>query len=85
MKDHLKNLRSWGMATDAPSVLLRSRHDGSYLEVFDWVSKEVVDTAHKDPRVLAMWDAFGKVCDYVTLKDLKEAPEMFAHFDRVEL
>ncbi|MDP1825603.1 MAG: hypothetical protein Q8L48_20250 [Archangium sp.] len=85
MKKHLENLRSWGMATDAPAVLLKSKHDGSYLEIFDWVSKEVVDAAHHDPRVLAMWDAFGKVCDYVTLKDLHEGAEMFASFERIEL
>lgn len=85
MKEHLANLRAWGMATQAPAVLLKSKHDGTFLEIFDWVSKETVDAAHHDPRVLAMWDAFGKVCDYVTLKDLKEAPELFAHFERVEL
>ena len=63
--------------------MLRSR-DGTVLEVFEWKSVKAVGDAHSDPRVLEMWQAFDKVCTYVTLGSLKEAKDVFPGFERLE-
>ena len=43
--------------------------------------QEAIEEAHKNPRVLAMWDKFFAVCDCVPLKTVPEAEMMFAGFE----
>jgi len=81
---HVPALRALGLATDAPPVILRSPANGNLVEIFDWVSEEAVQRAHSMPEVIAMWDAFDVVCDFLKLAQLAEAETLFAHFERVE-
>lgn len=73
-------LRREGLVTDRVPVIVRAK-DGTIIEVSEWKSREAIDEAHKNPRVLAMWDKFFAVCDCVPLKTVPEAEMMFAGFE----
>ncbi|MBK8257239.1 MAG: hypothetical protein IPK82_31765 [Polyangiaceae bacterium] len=83
VKEHTPILRSQGLATDRTPIVGHSA-DGTIVEVFEWVSREAIESAHTNPTVLAMWDRFGKVCDYVKLSDLKESANLFAEFGALD-
>jgi hypothetical protein len=76
--DHVPQLRAWGLATDRPCLTMAAA-DGTLVEVFEW-REGAVEAAHKDSRVLAMWEAFAAACTIVTLRELAETAEMFATF-----
>lgn len=82
LKTHVPVLRELGLATDKPVLMLKSTHDGTILEIFEWKSQEAVATAHEHPRVLEMWKRFGECCDYISLGALKESEGPFPHFER---
>ena len=84
MRDHLPVLRARGLATDAPSTVLRAA-DGTLVEIFDWRSPEAIDAAHADPEVAKLWARYAACCDYITLGDLSESRTMFPSFERVPL
>jgi hypothetical protein len=84
MREHLPVLRAQGLATNRPSTVLRAA-DGTLLEVFEWASQSAIDSAHRNPAVLAMWGRYAACCDYTTLKDLPEAGTMFPGFALVEI
>lgn len=77
---HVKTLRGQGLATDRPSVVMRSYADGTYLEVFEWTSHEAAQKAHQDPVVQEIWGKMGAVADFVTLAELQESTAPFPHF-----
>lgn len=79
---HLPLLRQLGLATDAPSLVLRAS-DGCMLEHFEWVDQAAIDSAHSHPDVLAMWERYSACCEYVTLADLPNASSMFPEFEYV--
>jgi hypothetical protein len=79
MKTHLSTLAAEGLVTDRTSILMKAG-DGTVLEVFEWKSKDAIASAHTNPRVVAMWERYGAVCDYVPLTTIAEAKEMFAEF-----
>ena len=84
VREHLPILRGEGLATERPPLVLRAA-DGTLLEVFEWASNEAVERAHASPAVQKLWERFGAVSDYAKLADLREAGEMFAHFEPVDL
>ena len=75
-------LRKEGLVTDRVPVMMRAK-DGTIIEVSEWKSQEAIAEAHKNPRVLAMWDKFFAVCDCVPLKTVPEAEMMFAGFEPI--
>ena len=79
MNDHVATLRSLGLATDRPPIVMEAK-DGTMVEVFEWVSPEAIEAAHGNPTVLKMWEAYGQVCDFVPLAQVPEASQMFAEF-----
>lgn len=84
VRGHLPTLRREGLVGDGPALAGRAR-DGTIVEVFEWKSKEAIDAAHENPAVLAMWDRFGKACEYRTIADLDESKEMFSPFAPIDL
>ncbi len=84
MKTHLPTLRAEGLAAEGPSLCGRAK-GGTIVEVFQWKSQAAIDSAHENPRIVAMWDEFSKVCDYALLNSLAEAGEMFASFEPIDL
>ena len=75
-------LRKEGLVTDRIPVIMRAR-DGTIIEVSEWKSQQAIEEAHRNPRVLAMWDKFFAVCDCVPLKTVPEAETMFAGFSPI--
>jgi quinol monooxygenase YgiN len=75
-------LRKEGLVTDRAPVIMRAK-DGTIIEVSEWKSQQAIEEAHKNPRVLALWDKFFAVCDCVPLNTLAEAETMFAGFEPI--
>lgn len=80
MKTHLPRLRKEGLATDRESIMMEAA-DGTIVEVFEWVSEEAIQNAHKNPEVLKMWGEYAEVCDYVPIGSLAEAGNLFSGFE----
>ncbi len=78
-KTHHPILLQLGLATDRIPVIMLAK-DGTVIEVFEWVSAETIQQAHKHPEVLKMWAAYADACDYIPLSQLEEASNMFADF-----
>ena len=79
-RQHLPVLRTQGLATDRPSYAMRAA-DGTIVEVFEWKSQAAIDSAHLNPAVAKMWERYAEACEYVALKNLKEAGDLFAAFE----
>jgi hypothetical protein len=82
VRNRVPTLLKEGFATDREPIIVRAR-DGTIIEVSEWISREAIDAAHKNPNVLAMWDKFFAICECVPLKTLAEASDMFAGFEPV--
>lgn len=79
MKTHVEILRNEGLATERPSIMMRSK-DGTIIEVFGWKSKEAIESAHINPAVQKMWQAYGKVCEYIPVGEIEEINNLFSEF-----
>lgn len=78
-KKHWDRLNELGLASERRPVLMESEN-GSIVEVFGWKSKEAIEEAHTHPRVLAMWDEYNALCDYVPIQTVPEAEKVFSEF-----
>lgn len=83
VRSRVPTLLKENLVTDRVPVMMRAR-DGTIIEVSEWKSREAIEAAHKNPRVLAMWEKFFALCDCVPLNTLAEAQEMFAGFEPIE-
>ena len=82
VRSRVPTLRNEDLVTDRVPVIVRARN-GTIVEVSEWKSGEAIEAAHRNPRVLAMWDKFFALCDCVPLMTLPEAETMFAGFDPI--
>jgi hypothetical protein len=82
VRNHMPPLRAEGLVTDRKPIVMRAA-DGTVIEVFEWVSREAIEGAHKNPVVLDLWKKFEAVCWYETPSNLAEFQNMFAHFEPV--
>jgi hypothetical protein len=82
VRNHLPPLRAEGLVTDRTSIVMRCA-DGTIVEVFEWVSQEIIVGAHKNPVVLDLWKRFEAVCWYETPANLPEFQNMFGHFEPI--
>jgi len=78
-KTHVTRLRTEGLVTDRNPTLLENA-DGCIIEMFEWLSPEAIQQAHRNIEVHKMWAEFAEVCDYVPLCDLPETKGLFAEF-----
>ena len=75
---------------DAEVMALVRRHvpalrkEGLLIEIASWKSEDSARAAHANPRVMEIWGAFAACCDFQQLKNLAEAQQEFAHFERLE-
>ena len=83
VRDRVPTLRQEGLVSDRVPIVMRAA-DGTIIEVSEWKSQAAIEAAHENPNVLAMWDRFYAACDFVLLKDLPEAAEMFAGFEPID-
>jgi quinol monooxygenase YgiN len=82
VRDRVPTLRKEELVTDRIPTIMRAR-DGTIIEVSECKSREAIEAAHKNPRVLEMWNRFFDLCDCVPLNTLSEAKEMFAGFEPI--
>jgi quinol monooxygenase YgiN len=82
VRSRVPTLRKEGLVTDRVPVIMRAK-DGTIIEVSEWKSDEAIEKAHQNPRVLAMWDKFGAVCDCIPLNLVPESATMFAGFEPI--
>src|SRR6266404_6508916 len=82
VRNRVPTLRMEGLVTDRVPVMMRAK-DGTIIEVSEWKSQQAIEEAHRNPRVLAMWDKFFAVCDCVPLKTVPESETMFAGFEPI--
>jgi quinol monooxygenase YgiN len=81
-RDHVPILRKEGLVSEHMSYAMRAQ-DGTILEVFEWRSKEALESAHTNAEVIKLWGLYAAVCDYVSLSSLAEAQQMFAVFEPI--
>ena len=58
--------------------------DGVIVEVFEWKGGAIT-VAHQHPEVLALWETYASVSDYVLLCNLPETKTMFTRFKPIDL
>jgi quinol monooxygenase YgiN len=80
--DHVATLRGQKLVTERVPITMEAQ-DGTIVEVFEWASHAAIEAAHANPAVLAMWEAYAEVCDYVPLTSVPEAADLFAEFEPV--
>lgn len=83
IEKHVPVLRAEGLATDREPIVVRSKKDGTFVEIFEWDTADSARKAHEIPAVQEIWGAMEQIADFLTLGDLEEAPARFAHFDPV--
>jgi hypothetical protein len=83
VRDHLPPLRAEGLVSERAPIVMRTA-DGTLVEIFEWVSKEAIAGAHKNPVVAELWKRFEAVCTYETPSNLAEFKNMFAHFEAID-
>ena len=84
VRSPVPTLRREGLIADRAPIIMREK-DGTIIEVSEWKSQDAIDAAHVNPNVLAMWEKFDAICDFVLLKDLPEAAGMFAGFTPIDV
>jgi len=82
MLEHVATLRSLGLVTNRAPITMEAK-DGTFVEVFEWLSAEAIQSAHTNPGVLKMWEAYGKACDYIPVAQVPEATQLFSDFTPV--
>ena len=80
--EHYPVLQSQNMVTDRRPLVLRSA-DGTFIEIFEWISDAVVGEAHNNAAVREIWGRFEEVCDYGELKQMPESDGVFPHFELI--
>jgi quinol monooxygenase YgiN len=80
VRSRVPTLRKEDLVTERVPVIMRAK-DGTIIEVSEWKSDQAIEEAHKNPRVLAMWEEFFALCVCVPLKSVPEAGTMFAGFE----
>lgn len=84
MKTHLPILREEGLVGGGPSLCGRAP-DGTIVEVFCWKSQDAIDAAHENPVVGKVWGDYVNVCDYVAIKDVAGAGDLFTPLEPIDL
>jgi hypothetical protein len=78
-REHFVILKQRSLITDRVPVLMVAQ-DGTVVEVFEWRSRDAIQSAHTDPAMLALWERYAAICDYLPLAQLPEASDLFAEF-----
>lgn len=83
LRSHYPTLNRLRLVTDSGARLLKSPADGTYLELFEWLSEKAIGIAHESAEVKALWGRLEEVAQYSTLSELQESTRPFARFEHV--
>jgi quinol monooxygenase YgiN len=78
-RGHVARLRAEGLVTAREPIIMEAS-DGTVVEVFEWESKQAIESAHGNPVVQAMWQEYAEVCDYIPVASIEEAKQLFSDF-----
>ena len=81
-REHIPILLRRGLVTEREPIISRAK-DGTIVEVFEWLSGDAIDRAHRDSEVQKLWERYSAACEYVKLSDLAESGDLFAGFEPV--
>ena len=81
---HYPTLHEYGLVTERQPVLARAKDD-TFIEVFEWRSKDATRKAHELPAVAQIWEAMEVHGSFATLNSLSEAEHQFPHFEPIDL
>ena len=76
---HVQRLRAEGLVSAREPIIMEAK-DGTIIEVFEWKSKEAIESAHTNSAVQQMWKEYAEVCDYVPVGTVDEAKQLFSEF-----
>lgn len=79
MKQHWDILNSEGLVSERKPITMKAK-DSTIIEVFGWKSKESMNAAHSNERVLNMWAEYAELCDYIPVSQVPESLELFSEF-----
>jgi quinol monooxygenase YgiN len=80
LKNQVPTLRKEGLVTDRQEMLLQAQ-DGTYIEIFEWVSEEAKNKAHELPAVMKdIWEKMMEIAEFPSLSELKESDTPFPGF-----
>ena len=81
LKKHFPILKEYGLTTETFPLIGKSA-DGSYLEMFEWISEQAAQQAHDHPAIAQIWEAMSLISDWGTLSQLPESNKPFPQFQR---
>jgi len=81
---HHSILESQGLVTRREPIVMAAA-DGTVVEVFEWISNEAIEKAHRNPVVAEMWEQFDRLCDHVPVGSLSEAEQLFSEFTPISI
>jgi len=79
---HLPALRNLGLVTSREPMLVRAK-DGSYIDIFEWLSDDAALKAHEHPEIAEIWEQMGVAGGFGKLCHLSEANLEFPHFEPI--
>jgi len=79
---HLPILKKLDLVTDRKPYVMKAA-DGTIVEIFEWKSREAIESAHTNPEVLSLWDRFNEVCEYLPPVKVDEFHDLFAEFEPI--
>lgn len=80
LKKHVPALRSEGLITDRPTLLLWGEKDQVFVESFEWMSVEHARRAESSSAIQGIWKALAEHGEFVPLAKLTETAQAFSHF-----
>jgi len=78
-RSHVAILREQGLATSRPAIAMTAA-DGTVIEVFEWTSAEAIAGAHSNAVVLALWEKYAAVCDFVPVAQVPGTSTLFTDY-----
>lgn len=77
VKSHYDRLKRIDLVSERIPIIGQAK-DGTFVEIFEWNSKQAIDEAHQHPEVQKMWGEFSEVCDYLPVGTLEEMHQLFS-------
>ena len=82
VKNHFPTLRRERLVGAREPIMVRFT-DGTLIEIFEWLLKQAIESAHANFNVQKMWQEFSMVGDYVPASQVDERSSIFPEFTPV--
>ncbi len=77
LETHVDVLRSEGLVTKREHIVMQAK-DGTFIEIFEWVSEYSRELAIRNPVVVAVWTEMDKICTYIPASRVPEMDNLFS-------